>query len=146
MPNCEDVMTPSPTCCQPDHTIEEAAEMMKREDVGLLPIVDQDRQVLVGVVTDRDIVVNAIAVGKDPKETAVGDIMTSEPISCSLGDSTDTVLKLMASHQVRRIPIVDAGGKLVGIISQADVATRLHNDKRTGDVVEAISQPAGQPA
>jgi CBS domain-containing protein len=134
-------MTPNPTCAQPAHTVEEAAQMMKREDVGLLPVVDEGQR-LVGVLTDRDIVVNAIATGCDVRETTVVDVMTSEPVCCHLGESADGAVTLMASRQIRRVPIVDEARKVVGIISQADVATRLGNDRRTGDVVEAISQPA----
>jgi len=138
---CGELMTPSPTCCQPGHTIVEVAEIMKREDVGLVPVVDESSK-LIGVLTDRDIVMNVVADGRDPRGTAVSEVMTTDPASCQEQDSVETVMQQMASHQVRRIPIVDSAGTIVGIVSQADVATRLANPRETGEVVQAISEPA----
>lgn len=140
--NCGELMTPSPTCCQPVHTIVEVAEIMKREDVGLVPVVDEATNKLIGVLTDRDIVMNVVADGRDPRGTAVSEVMTTDPCSCLEQDSVETVMQQMAAHQVRRIPIVDATGAIVGIVSQADVATRLANPRDTGEVVAAISEPA----
>lgn len=139
MITCGELMTPSPTCCQAEHTIEEAAELMKRRNVGLIPVVGGDNARLIGVVTDRDIVVNVVAAGLDPRQTAVSEVMTPDPVFCRPEDSADKALELMAARQVRRIPIVDEHGGLVGIVAQADVATRLKDPQRTGEVVEAIS-------
>ncbi len=134
-------MTPSPACCTADHTTADAAELMKREDVGLVPVVSEDGK-LIGVLTDRDIVLKVIADGRDPRSTAVTEVMSSSPVSCLPQESVEAVMELMASRQVRRIPIVDRDGSLVGIVAQADVATRIANPEETGQVVQAISEPA----
>ena len=139
---CGELMTPSPTCCQPQHTIIEVAEIMKREDVGLVPVVEQADSKLIGVLTDRDIVMKVVAAGRDPRGTAVSEVMTTGPCACQEQDSIEAVMQHMASHQVRRIPIVDSAGAIVGIVSQADIATRLANPRETGEVVQAISEPA----
>jgi len=139
---CAEVMTPSPTCCNPDHTAVEAAELMQREDVGLVPIVGNQGK-LIGVITDRDIVLKVVAAGRDPRGTAVSEIMTTDPVACLPQESIETVMELMASRQVRRMPIVDSHGAIIGIVSQADLATRLSSPEETGQVVQAISEPAG---
>lgn len=139
---CAELMTPSPTCCQPQHTIVEVAEIMKREDVGLVPVTEEPSNKLIGVLTDRDIVMKVVADGRDPRATAVSEVMTTDPIACQEHDSIETVMQQMASHQVRRIPIVDNDGAIVGIVAQADIATRLANPRETGEVVQAISEPA----
>ena len=139
---CGELMTPAPTCCHPEHTIIEVAEIMKREDVGLVPIVEQTDSKLVGVLTDRDIVMKVVAEGRDPRGTAVSEVMTTSPCACQEQDSIETVMTQMAAHQVRRIPIVDNSGSIVGIVAQADIATRLANPRETGEVVQAISEPA----
>ncbi len=139
---CGELMTPSPTCCQPQHTINEVAEIMKREDVGLVPIVEESTNKLIGVLTDRDIVMKVVADDRDPRGTAVSEVMTNDPCACQEQDSIETVMQQMAAHQVRRIPIVDRDGSIVGIVSQADIATRLSNARETGEVVQAISEPA----
>lgn len=137
-----ELMTPSPTCCQPQHTVVEAAELMQRENVGLVPVLDEDSTKLIGVLTDRDIVMKVVAAGRDPRGTAVSEVMTTDPCACREQDAVETVMQQMASHQVRRIPIVDGNGAVVGIVSQADIATRLSSPKETGQVVQAISEPA----
>jgi CBS domain-containing protein len=139
---CAELMTPAPTCCHPQHTVVEAAELMQRSDVGLVPVVDGDSAKLIGVITDRDIVLKVVAAGRDPRGTAISEVMTPEPVACLAQESVEFVLELMASRQVRRIPIVDKDGAIVGIVSQADIATRLSNDAETGQVVQAISEPA----
>jgi CBS domain-containing protein len=139
---CAEVMTPSPTCCHPDHTTVDAAELMQREDVGLVPVVAANSTKLIGVLTDRDIVLNVVAAGRDPGSTAVSEVMTTEPVSCLPQESVEAVMELMASRQVRRVPIVDKDGTIVGIVSQADIATRIAKPEETGQVVQAISEPA----
>ena len=139
---CGELMTPSPTCCQPQQTIIEVAEIMKLEDVGLVPVAEDGNRKLIGVITDRDIVMNVVAEGRDPRGTAVSEVMTNNPCACQEQDSIETVMQQMAAHQVRRIPIVDKAGAIVGIVSQADIATRLANPRETGEVVQAISEPA----
>ncbi len=138
---CAEVMTPSPACCQPEHTVVDAAELMQREDVGLVPVVANGNAKLIGVLTDRDIALKVVAAGREPRGTAVTEVMTTDPVSCLPQESVETAMELMASRQVRRIPIVDKDGAIVGIVSQADIATRLANPQETGQVVQAISEP-----
>jgi len=139
---CAEVMTPSPTCCTSQHTAIEAAELMQREDVGLVPVIADDGRKLIGVITDRDIVLKVVAAGRDPRSTAVTEVMSTDVVTCLPQESVETVMEQMASRQIRRIPIVDRDGSIVGIVSQADVATRIANPQETGQVVQAISEPA----
>jgi CBS domain-containing protein len=142
MAKCSDVMTPDPTCCEPGDSIGRAAGIMKSQDVGSVPVVDshEDKK-LVGIVTDRDIVVKVVADGKEVERATVRDAMTANPASCRESDEVDKAVELMRDRQVRRMPIVDGQGRLRGIIAQADVATRIHEDETTGELVEAISEP-----
>jgi CBS domain-containing protein len=137
---CAEVMTPSPTACQPQHTATEAAELMRREDCGLLPVVSEGSSKLIGVLTDRDIVLKVVAEGRDPGSTAVGDVMTTDIVTCMPQENVEMALEQMATRQVRRIPIVERDGSLVGIVAQADVATRIASAQETGQVVQAISE------
>lgn len=144
--NCQDVMTPSPVCCVPDDAVMDVARMMRAQDIGSIPVVaDHDTQRLVGMVTDRDLAVRVIAEGRDPRETAVRDVMSMQPVTCQATDVYQQALQIMGEHQVRRIPVVDHQGRLAGIIAQADVATRLAQPSTTGAVVEAISEPGASP-
>ena len=141
MAKCGEVMTREPACCEPSESIQRIAQVMKTEDVGALPVVDSSTtRRLVGIVTDRDIVVKIVAGGTVEKSTA-RDAMTNNPATCREDDDVSRAVSLMAERKVRRLPVVDAGGNLRGIIAQADIATRLHRDKTTGDLVEAISEP-----
>jgi len=107
-----------------------------------MPVVDGQSSKLVGVVTDRDLALKVVAAGRDPRATVVSQVMTSDPVCCRPNESIEAVVELMARRQVRRVPIVDNAGAIVGIVSQADIATRLANAKETGQVVQAISEPA----
>lgn len=139
---CSDVMTPDPACCQSTDSVSRVAETMKREDVGSLPVVESmDDRRLVGIVTDRDLVVKVLAGGGDVGQATVRDAMTSNPASCRDTDEVDAAVALMSERQVRRMPVVDDRGRLRGIIAQADVATRVNRDQTTGALVEAISEP-----
>jgi CBS domain-containing protein len=113
--------------------------MMRKEDIGSLPVVDGDQR-LVGMVTDRDIVVKIVATGGDVRSARVRDAMTANPVSVREDDDVDDAVQVMSQRQVRRLPVVDAGGRLTGIISQADIATRGERDATTGELVEAISE------
>jgi CBS domain-containing protein len=134
----QDVMTNNPTSVVADNPVVEAARIMKEKDVGIVPVVEGGR--LVGTVTDRDIAVRVVAEGKDPQSVRVREIASTDVITVDPQQNLDEALRLMASHQVRRLPVVEEGGKLVGIVAQADVA-REANDKQTGELVEEISQP-----
>jgi len=139
---CEEIMTPSPACCRPDQSSVEAAELMLRQDVGLMPVVDGKSSKLVGVITDRDIALKVVAAGRDPRATVVSQVMSSDLACCRPNESIEAVVEMMTRRQIRRVPIVDSAGAIVGIISQADLATRLANPKETGQVVQAISEPS----
>jgi CBS domain-containing protein len=140
MAKCKDVMTQDPVCCEPGDSIGRVAGIMKQADVGSVPVVDsQSSRRLVGIVTDRDLVVKVLAAGRGIDQATVRDAMTMNPGSCREDDDVDAAMNLMADRQVRRVPIVDASGRLSGIIAQADVATRVNRDERTGELVEAIS-------
>ena len=141
--NCQDVMTPAPVCCVPDDAVVDVARLMRAQDIGAIPVVaDRDSQRLIGMVTDRDLAVRVVAEGRDARETVVRDVMSMQPVVCLVSDLYQQALQAMGEHQVRRIPVVDAEGRLAGIIAQADVATRLAQPSTTGAVVEAISEPA----
>ncbi len=133
-----DVMSPDCTCIGENDTLLDAARKLAELDVGALPICrDDDR--LKGMLTDRDIVVKALAQDKDPRSTRAGDLGQGDGKTVTIGadDSIDQALRTMIDHKIRRLPVID-GRELVGIISQADIATNLPEDK-VGDLVEAIS-------
>ena len=141
MKKCSDVMTKDVVTGTSQTTIVEAARLMKSEDIGPLLIVDNEQsRTLVGIITDRDIVVKAIADGKDPKTTPVGEVMSKKLVTCRADDDVDVAMKAMAQFQLRRIPVVEENMMLVGIISQADVATRVDAPEKTGEVVKEISE------
>jgi CBS domain-containing protein len=134
-----DAMTAEPRSAEPSQSLVEAAQVMKQEDVGSLPVVEGGR--LLAVLTDRDIVVRAVAKGVDLQATRVGDVASREPVTVGPEEDLDEALRLMARHQVRRLPVVD-DQRLVGMLAQADVASEAKASK-TGEVVEEISQPSG---
>jgi len=132
----KEVMTRDVRACEPNATVADAAKVMAQEDVGPVPIVEDGR--LVGIVTDRDIVVRVVAEGRDANVTTVKEIASTDLVTVAPGDDLDEALNLLAERQVRRLPVVE-GDRLVGIVAQADVA-RLGKDKKTGEVVEEISR------
>ena len=136
MGQVRDVMTGNPTTCEPTATLVDAAKVMAREDVGPVPIVEGGK--LVGLVTDRDIIVRAVAEGRDVTSTTVRDVASKDLVTVTPDEDLDRALQLMAQHQVRRIPVVD-GDRVVGIVSQADVA-RAADEEKTGEVVQQISE------
>ena len=132
-----DVMTGGAECVGENETLVEAARKMKELDVGALPICGDDDR-LKGMLTDRDIVIKALAVDKDPGSTRAGDFAEGKPVTIGADDPVEEALATMKEHQVRRLPVID-GHDLIGIVSQADIARNLPEDK-VGDLVEAISQ------
>ena len=135
-------MTREPVSCEPADSIQRIAQLMKSEDVGAVPVVDsKTSRKLVGIVTDRDVVVKIVADGKTVEKSTARDAMTNNPVTCREDDDVSQAVARMAERKVRRIPIVDANGALKGIIAQADIATRVHRDTTTGELVEAISEP-----
>lgn len=135
----QEIMTKDPRVVTPETPVQEAARLMQSEDTGVLPVVEsmQSRR-LVGVVTDRDLALRVVAEGKVSAQ--VRDAMSSGVKTAKPGDNVKDVMALMASEQVRRIPIVDDAGTVVGIVSQADVV-READDKRAEQTIEAISRP-----
>lgn len=140
---CKDIMTPNPACCLPSDSVAIAAQIMKRNDIGpVLVVSDHHENRLVGIVTDRDLVLKVVADGRDAQTTRVDEVMSLNPVCCREDEETHRALQLMANHQVRRIPVVDQNNRLCGIVAQADIA--LHEDEEeVGRVVEHISEPYG---
>jgi CBS domain-containing protein len=132
-----DAMTSDPKTVEPDSTVRQAAGVMKQADTGIVPVVEGGR--LVGTITDRDIAIRVVAEGKDVEPTTVAEIASRELVTVDPDQDLDEALKLMAKHQVRRLPVVEEDGRLVGILSQADVA-REGADSETGQLVQQISQ------
>ena len=132
-----DLMTDNPKTVSADQSVVEAAQIMRDDDVGLVPVVEGER--LVGTVTDRDITIRVVAEERDPRSTTVRDIASTDLVTVDPDQDLDEALRLMAEHQVRRLPVVEEDGKLVGIVAQADVA-RHGDDIQTGQVVERISK------
>jgi CBS domain-containing protein len=135
--NISEVMTSNPRTVGSSTSVVEAARIMKSEDVGSVPILEDDR--LVGVVTDRDITIRAAAEGRDLQSTTVGEIASRDVVTIDPQQSLDEAARLMAQHQVRRLPVVEEDGRLVGIVAQADVA-QAGKDSLTGELVQQISQ------
>ena len=136
MTQIKDVMTLNPTTCEPQASVVDAAKVMAQEDVGSIPIVEGDR--LIGVVTDRDIVIRVVAEGRDLQSTTVGEIASRDLVTVSPDEDLDRALELMAEDQVRRVPVIE-GDTLVGIVAQRDIALQ-GADRETGQVVEQISR------
>ena len=139
-----ELMTEQPACCTPDQTVREAAQLMRDHDCGCVPVVENTQtNRVVGLVTDRDITCRCTAEGKGP-ETVVREAMSRDPKCCCPDDEVETVEKIMAAGQVRRVPVVDNRGRCIGIIAQADLALneRAASDRDVGRVVEQISTPA----
>jgi CBS domain-containing protein len=132
-----EAMTSNPCSIDATQTVAYAARMLRDEDVGVAPIVEGDK--LVGVLTDRDIAVRVVAEGRDPQTTTVAEVASKDVVTIDPQQDLDEALRLMAKHQVRRLPVVEEDGRLVGVLAQADVA-READEARTGQVVEQISQ------
>jgi CBS domain-containing protein len=139
--NVRDAMTENPRSIGTSASVVEAARLMRDQHVGSLPITDDEK--LVGMITDRDITTRVVAEAADPTTTSVGDVYSQDLISVEPDNDLEDAVQLMASHQVRRLPVVE-NGRLVGIVAQADIALNLReNEQRTGELVEAISEPSG---
>ena len=133
----QDLMTSNPKTIASESSVVEAAKIMRDENVGIVPIVEGER--LVGTITDRDIAIKVVAEGKDARSTTVGQVASRDLVTVDPQQDLDEALRLMAQHQVRRLPVVEEDGRLVGILAQADVA-REASPQQTGRVVEEISE------
>jgi len=141
MKTCADIMTPNPYFCKPTDNVVSVAELMKRENVGSVPVVDNDQtKKLIGIITDRDLALKVVGEGLEAKSTKVEAVMTRKVVTCRSDDELQVALDAMSENQLRRIVIVDNVNKILGIISQADVATRVNQPEKTAEVVKDISQ------
>jgi CBS domain-containing protein len=139
---CSEVMTQDPVCCVASDTVSTVAQLMGREDVGSIPVIEkQEGKKLIGIVTDRDLALKVVGENRSPQNTRVYAVMTRDLITCRPDDDLSQTLAAMSQHQIRRVPVVDAEGQVVGIIAQADVALRADNEHKTAEVVEDISKP-----
>ena len=141
---CNEVMTKNPACCLPSNNVSIAAQLMKEENVGSIPVIEStETKKLIGIVTDRDLAMQVLANGngQNSKTMNVVDVMTHEVVTCRESDDVQKAVDLMAKYQLRRMPVVDHNHKIVGIISQADIATRVDKTEETAEMVKEISQP-----
>jgi CBS domain-containing protein len=136
--NIRDAMTEDPRSIGASESVVEAARLMRDEHIGSLPVTESGR--LVGMITDRDLTTRVVAEAAVPETTSVEDVYSRDLISVEPDNDLEEALKLMARHQVRRLPVVE-NGRLVGMVAQADIALK-ENEKRTGELVEAISEPS----
>ncbi len=142
MKTCNDVMTKRLTCCLSTDSVASVAQLMKKENVGSIPVIESEQtKKLLGIVTDRDLALQVVAKALDAKTTKVADVMTHKTITCRSDDDIQKAVDAMAKHQLRRMLVVDNNYQLVGIISQADVATRVNRPDETAEMVKEISQP-----
>src|SRR2546422_71784 len=141
-----EVMSPNPVCCLPADSAQRVARTMCDHNIGSVPVVmDQESRKLVGVITDRDLCCSLVADGLDPKSTTIEKFMTLNPVTCHEEEDVENSEGLMQEHQIRRIPIVDAGGSVIGIVAQADLALK-EKSERVSKTVAEISKPADPSA
>jgi CBS domain-containing protein len=143
----QEIMTSDPVYVTPDTPIQEAAQMMKNQNVGMLPVIGGDgSRNLVGVITDRDITIRHVAEGHSSADCPVREAMTENVTTCRPDANIDEVMDVMGREQVRRIPIVDERGSLVGVVAQADVVLHARDEKKAERTIEEISKPFGKHA
>jgi CBS domain-containing protein len=141
MHKCSDVMTSNPVCCMLDDSTAKLAQMMAHSDIGPVIVVQNGKQnKLAGIVTDRDLALKVVAQGRDPHGTTAAEVMTRNVATVHPDDDIERALSIMKQQQVRRIPVVDSNDSVVGIVSQADVATRIDEPFKTAAVVKEISE------
>jgi CBS domain-containing protein len=141
MKKCDEVMTKDPICCLPNDMVVNVARLMKRENIGPIPVIENEKtRKLVGIVTDRDLALKIVAEGRDAKSTKVEEVMTRKVVTCRADDGLQVAVDAMSEHQLRRIPVVDNDNKILGIISQADIAIRVDQPEKTAAMVKEISQ------
>jgi CBS domain-containing protein len=134
-----EIMTPDVEVIPPDAALHEAAQRMKAHDIGMLPVCDGER--LVGMLTDRDIAIRAVAEARDPRQTRASDVMTREVRYVFEDQDVEDAANLMEQEQIRRLPVLDRNKRLVGIVSLGDVAVRCGDDSMSGEALEAVSEP-----
>jgi CBS domain-containing protein len=134
-----EIMSRDVYCTTPDTSLRQAASEMRQLDVGALPICDDDR--LVGMVTDRDLVIRGLADGRDPDNDRVREVMTPGVTWCYEDDTVEEAARVMQREQIRRLPVLDQSKRLVGIVSLGDLAVRSQNDPLSGHTLEQVSEP-----
>ena len=141
-------MTKDPTCCLRSDTAQRAAAIMRDEQVGIVPVIDNEQhRALVGVVTDRDLCMNVLAEGRDPNAVAVEACMRTSVVSCAATDAVAKATELMKDNQIRRIPVVDEQGLLQGIVAMADLVERAElKATETHETLKRVSTPSGTPS
>ena len=142
----QDIMSKNPATVTPTTRVRQAALLMKKEDVGVVPVVEEGTsgKKLVGMLTDRDIAIRLVADGKNPDECEVRELMSANPKTARADDDVSRVMDLMGREQVRRVPIVDERGALVGIVAQADVVLQANDDRKAERTIEKISEKGGK--
>ena len=142
----QDIMAKNPRCVTPRTTVQEAARLMKSEDVGALPVISDDSsRKLIGIITDRDITIRVVAEGRNVERCVVEEVMSKSSLATAkTNDSIEDVMKVMGKEQVRRIPIVNENNEVVGVVSQADVVRKADSDVRAERTIEKISEPGGR--
>ena len=141
MTKCSEVMTKDPVVCMPSDPVADVARVMKEEDIGPIPIVeDGETRRLIGMVTDRDLVLRMVAEGRDSKTTKAEEVMSMKLVTCHADDDVQDALDAMSENQLRRIPVVDDENTIVGIIAQADIATRVNQPEKTAAMIKKISR------
>jgi CBS domain-containing protein len=138
--NVSDIMTQSPETAQMTDSIMDIALVMRDINVGFIPVLNGD--ILAGVVTDRDIVVRAVAEGLNTEDTSIGEIVSSDIQAVSPETAMDEAASIMEEHKIRRLPVVDVDGMLVGICSLGDIAVRGKNLEQSGEILEMVSEPS----
>lgn len=140
MPAVSEIMTTDPVSISPNESVQTAARLMKTNHVGSIPVLEGERK-LVGILTDRDLAIKVISEGRAPVSTSVADVMSRKVLTCGPNDDVESAIQTMEEHQIRRIPVVDDQQRLVGIVAQADVATRFDEPRRVAKAVGKISRP-----
>ena len=137
-----DIMTSNPETCRPSDLIRDVARIMADRDTGVVPVIDDSRKII-GLITDRDIVVRLVAEGKDPAKAHVNDAMTKSIRSVKEDTPLDEVTRLMSSAQIRRVPVVNQRDEIIGIVSVGDIATETGDRGKVGHTIEKISEGSG---
>ena len=143
---CRDIMTQNPACCARSDTAHVVAQIMRDRDIGLVAVVDDEQnQKLVGIVTDRDLVLRLLADDNERSGVTAEEVMTEDIVACKPDDPIQNCLDAMESRQIRRIPIVEESGRIVGIIAQSDIAVRFGQPDKTAELIEELSRPTTMP-
>jgi CBS domain-containing protein len=145
MKKCKEVMTKNPVSCLSTDSVAKVAQLMRRDNIGsLLVIEDEQTQMLIGIVTDRDLALKVLGEERDARSTKVEVVMTRNLVTCHPEDDLQKALDAMSEHQLRRMPVVDNDNKILGIIAQADIATRLDQPEKTAKMVKEVSLARGK--